>query len=148
MSSSFLNYYRCPEEFAKFGYAQELGQTPGYFHFGKQITCFGRSAAPAAGMPNGNLPDVFPLMQAGENEVMLPFDADEILENLRKERYVGAEQTLSFARQLVRKTYYVSRPFLSVGVRKHFQRFHLRERRNIAFPAWPIDKTVDNLCAD
>jgi hypothetical protein len=148
MSSSFLNYYRCPEEFAKFGHAQELGQTPGYFHFGKQITCFGRSAASAAGMPNGNLPDVFPLMQARENEVMLPFDTDEILENLRKERYVGAEQTLSFARQLVRKTYYVSRPFLSVGVRKHFQRFHLRERRNIAFPAWPIDKTVDNLCAE
>ena len=148
MSSSFLNYYRCPEEFAKFGYAHELGQTPGYFHFGKQITCFGRSAAAAAGMPNGNLTDVSPLIHAGENEVMLPFDADEILENLRKERYVGAEGTLSFARQLVRKTYYVSRPFLSVGVRKHFQRFHLRERRNIAFPAWPIDKSVDNLCTE
>ena len=99
-------------------------------------------------MPNNDLPDVLPLMEARENEIILPFDTDEILENLRRERYVAAEDTLSFARQLVRKTYYVSRPFLSVGVRKHFQRFHLRERRNITFPAWPLDKTVDNLCAE
>jgi len=148
MSSSFLAYYRCPEEFAKFSHAQELGQTPGYFHFGKQITCYGRSAAPSARRPNGDLLDVMPLIQPREDEIVLPFDIDEILESLRKERYVAAEETLSFARQLVRRTYYVSRPFLSVGIRKHFQRFHLRERRNIAFPAWPIDKTVDNVCAE
>ena len=148
MSSSFLGYYRCPEEFAKFSHAPELGQTPGYFRFGKQITCYGRSAAPSAMGPNGDLLDVLPLVQAREDGIVLPFDADEILENLRKERYVAAEETPSFTQQLVRRTYYVSRPFLSVGVRKHFQRFHLRERRNTAFPAWPIDKTVDNLCAE
>ena len=148
MPSSFIDYYRCPEEFAKFGVAQELGQTPGYFRFGSQITCFGRSVVPATGMPEGDLLDVLPLVQVRGDEIILPFDTDEILENLRKERYIAAKETPSFARHLVRKTYYVTRPFLSVGVRKHFQRFHLRERRNTTFPAWPLDKTVDNLCAE
>jgi hypothetical protein len=148
MSSSFLDYYRCPEEFARFGIAQKLGQTPGFFRFGKQITCFGRSAAQVAKMLDDDLPDVVPLTQAPGGEIMLPFDTDEILENLRGERYVTAEDTPSFAKKLIRKSYYVVRPFLSVDVRKHFQRFHLRERRNIEFPSWPVDKTVDNLCAE
>jgi hypothetical protein len=148
MTSSFLEYYRCPEEFAKFGVAQELGPTPGFFRFGKKITCYGRSAEPVASMSNGDLPDVVPLQQAREGEIMLPFDTDELLENLRKEKYVAAEEASSFAEKLIRKTYYFARPFLSVGVRKHFQRFHLRERRKIEFPSWPVDKTVDNLCAE
>jgi hypothetical protein len=148
MTSSFLDYYRCPEEFARFGIAQELGQTPGFFRFGNQITCFGRSAVPVAKMSNGDLPDVVPFKQVGGGEIMLPFDADELLENLRRERYVPAEDASSFAERLIRKTYYVVRPFLSVGVRKHFQRFHLRERRKVEFPSWPVDKTVDNLCSE
>jgi hypothetical protein len=148
MTSSFLDYYRCPEEFARFGIAQELGQTPGFFRFGNQITCFGRCAVPVAKMSNGDLPDVVPFQQARGGEIMLPFDTDELLENLRRERYVPAEDASSFAERLIRKTYYVVRPSLSVGVRKHFQRFHLRERRKVGFPSWPIDKTVDNLCAE
>jgi len=148
MSTSFLDYYRCPKEFARFGVAQELGQAPGFFRFGKRITCFGRSAGPVAQAPYGNLPDVLPLLQARGGEIMLPFDADEVLENLRKERYVAPEDTFSFPQKLIRKIYYAVRPLLSVGFRKHFQRFHLRERRNIEFPSWPLDKTADNLCAE
>jgi hypothetical protein len=148
MTSSFQDYYRCPEEFARFGIAQELGQTPGFFRFGKQITCFGRSAGPVAKAPNGDLSDVLPLMQTRGDEIILPFDADEILENLRGERYVNTRDASSFAKKLIRNSYYVARPFLPVDVRKHLQRFHLRERKNIEFPAWPIDKTVDNLCGE
>ena len=148
MTSAFLDYFRCPEEFARFAVAQELGQTPGFFRFGKQITCFGRSAGPVAQMPNGDLPDVLPLMQARGDEIMLPFDADEILGNLRRERYVAVEDASSLPKKLIRKIYYAARPFLSVGVRKYFQRFHLRERKNIEFPSWPLDKTADNLCAE
>jgi hypothetical protein len=33
-------------------------------------------------------------------------------------------------------------------VRKHFQRFHLRDRKQIEFPSWPIDRTADNLCSE
>ncbi len=148
MTSSFLDYYRCPEEFARFGVAQDLGPTAGFFRFGKQIVCFGRSAVPVAQTPNGDLSDGLPLMQAGEDEILLPFDTDEILENLRKERYIATGDASSLPKNVIRKIYYAARPLLSVGIRKHFQRFHLRERRRIEFPAWPLDKTVDNLCAE
>lgn len=147
MTSSFLDYYRCPEEFAKFGVAQQLGQTPEFFRFGNKITCFGRSPLADAQMPNGNLRDVLPLLQDRGDEFILPFDADEILENLRKERYITGSSSHS-PRNLIRKSYYAARPFLPVGIRKYLQRFHLRSRRSIEFPSWPLDKTVDNLCAE
>src|SRR5579863_4240363 len=104
MTSAFLDYYRCPEEFARFGVAQELGKTPGFFRFGKQITCFGRSAGPVAKMPNGNLSDILPLMQARQAEILLPFDTDEILENLRRERYMYTGDAASFPKKMIRKT--------------------------------------------
>lgn len=148
MISAFLDYFRCPEEFAKFGVAQELGQTPGFFRLGKEITCFGRSAGPVAHAPNGNIPDALPLMKSRGSETILPFNTDEVVENLRRERYITGGNSSSFAKNLIRKTYYGARPFLSVGVRKHFQRFHLRERKNVEFPRWPLDKTVDILCAE
>jgi hypothetical protein len=148
MTSAFLDYYRCPAEFAKFGVSSELGKVPGFFRVGEQIICFGRSASPVAPAPNGNLSDVLPLLQAWDGEIALPFDPDELFENLRKERYLTSEQASHSPKELVRKAYYVARPFLPVGIRKYFQRFHLRNRREIEFPRWPIDKTSDRLCAE
>jgi len=147
MTSSFIDYYRCPEEFAKFAAEQKLGQTPGFFRFGKNITCFGSSAGPVSKSPNGDLHDALSLVKSQAGGITIPFDTDEILENLRKERYLATQKSLSFPKSLIRKAYYFARPLLPVGLRKYFQRFHLRERRSIQFPAWPIDKTVDNLCA-
>lgn len=148
MTSSFLDYFRCPEEYAKFGVAENLGQAPGFFRFGKQITCFGRSAGPVAHRPSGHLPDYYSLLREQNDKIILPFDADEIVENLRKERYIAKESGPVSPQRLIRKAYYVARPFLGVGFRKYFQRFHLRDRKNISFPCWPIDKTVDDLCAN
>jgi hypothetical protein len=148
MTSSFLDYFRCPEEFDNFGVAQGLGQAPGFFRFGEQNTCFGRTAGTTAQTPNGGLSDVLPLVQSREEEILLPFDADEILENLRKEKYIAPEGAPSFKKNLIRKAYYLLRPLLSVGVRKHLQRLHLRDWKKIEFPRWPIDKTVDNLFAE
>jgi hypothetical protein len=148
MTSSFIDYYRCPEEFAKFGAAQKLGQSAGFFRFGKNVACFGHASGPVAKGPHGDLHDALSLVELRAGAIALPFDADEILENFRKERYLTAEQNSSFLKSLTRKAYYSARPLLPVGVRKYFQRFHLRERRSIQFPVWPIDKTVDNLCAE
>jgi len=147
MTSSFLDYFRCPQEFARFGVAGEFGQAPGFFRFGKDVTCFGRSAATVAPAADGNLLDVFPQAESRGDVVLLPFDADEIVQNLRKERYVPRDNGSSLAKEFVRKAYYLARPFLSVGVRKHFQRLHLSGRREAQFPRWPIDRTVDNFCA-
>jgi hypothetical protein len=148
MSSSFVDYYRCPEEFARFAAIGEPGPAPGFFRFGKQITCFGRSAVPVARIADGELADGLSQVHAREDEIALPFDADEILENLRRERYVSTQDTSSLSNKLIKKIYYAARPLLSVGARKHLQQFHLRKRRSMPFPAWPVDKTVDNLCAE
>lgn len=148
MNTAFLEYYRCPEEFAKFGVAQEIGQAPGFFRFGKQIICFGRSAGPIVQSLKGNLSDALPLLNFRGEEIILPFEIDEIVENYRQEKYVASDGAYSFPTNLIRKAYYAARPALPVGIRKYFQRFHLRERRNISFPSWPIDKSVDNLCAE
>ncbi len=148
MNTSFLDHYRCPEGFAPFGVAEELGRTPGYFRFGKKITCFGRAAAPVSPAPHGHLTDVLSLLQPCGNQVLLPFDPDEIVENLLEEKYVVSEGAPSVLQQCIKEAYYFARPFLSVGIRKHFQRFHLRERKSIEFPAWPLDQTVDHLRAE
>ena len=147
MSSAFLDYFRCPEEFAKFGAAGAFGPEPGFFRFGNGITCYGRSAGEVLTASNGELPDSLPLTQIQKNEIQLPFDADEIVENLRRERYVAPQKTPSPAKKAIETIYYAVRPLLSVGVRKHFQRYHLRGRKRIKFPQWPVDKTVDHLCA-
>jgi hypothetical protein len=148
MSSSFVDYYRCPEEFARFAAVGEPGPAPGFFRFGKQITCFGRSALPVARMADGELADGRSQVHAREDVIALPFDVEEILENLRRERYVSTQDTSSVSNNLIKKIYYAARPLLSVGARKHLQQFHLRKRRSIPFPAWPVDMTVDNLCAE
>ena len=145
MTSSFIDYYRCPEEFAKFVPVKELGQAAGFFRFGKQITCFGRSAGAVAKKPGDNLSDALSLMKSEAGGITLPFDPNEIVENLRKERYVASDAESSLPKKIIRKAYYTARPLLPVGIRKHFQRFHLRERRSVPFPSWPIDKTVDHL---
>lgn len=148
MTSSFVDYFRCPEEFARFGAAQNgLGQTPGFFRFGPETTCFGRSTGAVSTALNGELSDLLPLASRRGNEVALPFDADEIIENFRKERYIPPQAASSLPQKLIRAGYYAARPFLPVSVRKHFQQFHLRGRREIQFPRWPIDRTVDHLCA-
>lgn len=147
MTSAFLDYFRCPEEFAKFGAAGETGPETGFFRFGNRITCYGRSSGDVVPAPDGQLPDSLPLTQFRKDEIQLPFDVDEIVENLRRERYVAPEKTSSRAKNAIEKLYYAIRPLLSVGVRKHFQRYHLRERTKIPFPQWPVDKTVDHLCA-
>lgn len=148
MSSTFLDYYLCPKEFARFGLSEPPGEAPGFFRFGKGITCFGRSAVSAGASPADYPPDARPLLRVEGAEIHLPFDVDDVTENLRRERYVSKAFAPSVSDKLIRRAYYVARPFLSVNVRKHLQRYHLRERKNIEFPSWPLDKTVDNLFSE
>ncbi len=46
---------------------------------------------------------------------------------------------------LVRKAYYLLRPYLSVPVRRHLQKLHLRGWDKIPFPMWPVDCTVERV---
>ncbi len=85
-------------------------------------------------------------MKVEAPEIRLPFDASEVIENLRRERYSAHfREEGSALNALLRKAYYLLRPFLLVPVRRHLQKIHLRDWDTIRFPAWPVDFTVDRI---
>lgn len=80
-------------------------------------------------------------------ESRLPFDPDQVIENLRRERYVEAlvpEKERIVTHQWIRKFYYLVRELLPVSFRRHLQRAYFREWKTLRFPAWPVDFTVDS----
>ncbi|MGB6691525.1 MAG: hypothetical protein WBE76_27120 [Terracidiphilus sp.] len=67
-------------------------------------------------------------------------------ENLQRERYSAHfRQPGRLSNAILRKLYYLLRPYLSVPVRKRLQRIHLRKWDQIPFPRWPVDCTVDRI---
>src|SRR5262249_13070209 len=83
----------------------------------------------------------------GSSVNALPFDPTQVVDNLRCERYVesnGAEASL-LRNGVFREAYYVIRPLMPVSVRKHLQRRYFHGWREIPFPQWPVDCTVEDL---
>jgi hypothetical protein len=127
-----------------------LAEEPGYFRFGPATICWGRPAArTASAEPAGALYDALGDVTAADGVVRLPMDPDEVVHNLRHERYARDRRDAAVRlsdRPAVRSIYYhCLRPFLPLGLRKHLQRAHLRNWREIAFPKWPVDSTVDQI---
>jgi hypothetical protein len=139
------HHYRCPEEIT-FPIAQASPSHAGYFRVGDAAMGFGRLRSHDGTAPSrtpAGAPDI--RHQLGHRE--LPFDLDEIVDNLRLERYVRRLVSMerSVAGRLVRNTYYLIRPLLAVAVRKHLQRIALKDWRKIIFPHWPVDCSVEVL---
>jgi hypothetical protein len=93
-------------------------------------------------------PDLSGMVSVRGSSVRLPFDLVQIVENLRRERYmanssVGTRDIL--LGPVFRDLYYLFRPFMGIGVRKHLQRFALRHWQELPFPQWPVDTTVERL---
>ncbi len=148
MRQAFEQYFRCPDAGDDFRLAGEPSSEQGFFRFGPETICFGSSSAGfRSRKPTEPLYDVANNLHPDGSGVALPFDPDEVTDNLRYERYsdevVG--RSSGFARSTIRSAYYVARPLLPVGVRKHLQKFHLNGWRSLAFPKWPVDTTVDSL---
>jgi len=81
-----------------------------------------------------------------QGEVELSFDPSEVISNLRCERYSAHfRQEGRIVNEVLRKAYYVVRPYLGVSARRYLQKMHLRGWNEIAFPAWPVDTTVDRI---
>src|SRR3984893_16756075 len=91
MNKQFLEYFRCPANSVDFRLKGELLSDPGFFRVGADLTCYGRvSAGHTSHESFGALDDVFSDVSLEENACILPFDLDEVVENLRFERYEGA----------------------------------------------------------
>jgi hypothetical protein len=146
MTGAFFDYYRCPENFVAFASPELSSVQPGYFRFGANAVCYGRcSPSAAAEDVSGTLYDALEGVTIQGGTLGLPFDPSEITANLRFERYASSDgngKRLG-ASSFVRDAYYRVRPFLSISVRKHLQRMHLRDWDKIRFPAWPVDSNVE-----
>src|SRR5438445_3168575 len=149
VNAAFCDYYRCPEAFAKLTQITKLSEDSGYFRFGPDTICYGRSSTGfRAAYATDELYDVEKDVIADGSTLSLPFNPSEISANLRYERYMsnfdGRKKTPRSASAL-RTVYYLARPLLPVYVRKHLQRMRLRGWENISFPHWPVDTSIERI---
>src|SRR5213594_2085209 len=147
MNQAIVDYYRCPGNLADFQLAGRLSTDPGYFCFGPETICYGTSSSGfRSKQVIGPLYDALPDVTTGSGTVRLPLDTHEIIENLRHERYRDNRdrgRTGLGDSPMVQNIYYWLRPFLPVAIRKHLQRARLSDWKNIPFPRWPVDRTVE-----
>jgi hypothetical protein len=139
---AFPDYFRCPGEFAGFQVFRDARVAAGFFRFGPAM-CFGNSAEQyCSKSPNEPLFDALSATEAsGSGEVRLPFNPTEVVENVRRERYLVRNRSELF----LHSCYYLLRPILLFSVRKILHRYVSRWRRTATFPAWPVDRSVDGI---
>jgi len=144
--SLLSEFYRCPRLAANFKLAAHLWPVGGYFRMKDGPICYGRSEAEPASTANATLPELHTQVSVGGKTIRLPFDPSEVVENLRLEKYTAdSENGRKNVGSVGRWLYYLLRPAMSVGVRKHLQRLSLRGWDRIPFPHWPVDRSVDRL---
>jgi hypothetical protein len=122
-----------------------FGQADNLFQRGRDMLERGRSAAQLHARSSASqLAAVLAPVLCSGGSVTLPFEPAAVIDYLRREHYVnaGREGFVRLKRSL-KHLYYLARPLLPVGVRKYVQRCHASGWKKIAFPAWPVDTTVD-----
>lgn len=146
MFQSLSRYFRYPNPLFNFTVGGQLSPAPGFFRFGPDVTCYGRSSKGLlSDNPDQQLDDVSDHVRLDNGRVVLPFDPEEIIGNLRSERYAAHCAQYASGCGLIRDAYYLVRPLLPLAVRKYLQRIYLRGWENMPFPKWPVDRTVDCL---
>jgi hypothetical protein len=144
MIDSVSQYYRCPENYVRLSLRMPLSEGNGYFKFGTDTICYGRCAGHSPShSPEETLYDALADATLDEGTVCLPFDLKQVVDNLRYELY--SQEASSPAETRMARAYYLVRPLLSVSVRKHIQKWHLRNWDRLLFPHWPVDTTVDQI---
>jgi hypothetical protein len=149
MDRYLSEYFRLPEDLRCSFLHQEPNGTAGFFRFGPEAICYGRcDSGPTAKTYSSDMYDALPEARAVEQCVRLPFDPADVIDNLRNERYVGAHNHAGndlMNSALIRAIYYRCRNFLPLPARRQMQKFYLRGWRDMPFPRWPVDFTVDTL---
>lgn len=147
MNKALLDYFKCALGYSEWRLNGQLSMNRGYFRWGKRAVLYGRTVGGfRASGADSLLHDVSGDISQKDAKVFLPFDPDELAENLLRERYSSHfREEGRLVNTVLRKSYYTLRPCLSVSARKHLQRIRLRNWRNIRFPEWPVDCSVDRL---
>ena len=149
MIRTLSEYYRVPEDLVGGVFGTISSNDSGFFLFGPGIHCYGsRVSSLATNGENIGLYDAFKDVKFDRSGVHLPFDPDQIIENLRRERY--EENSVSWRENVIssgwkRSAYYLVRDILPDSIRRQMQRVYFGDWRNRTFPNWPVDATVDTL---
>ena len=151
MIQALLDYYRIAEDlFNGVSPTADSGSgVSGFFQFGAKNVCYGRNRSGVAVDVRGSGQfDASKDVRSDGATIHLPFDFTEVVENLRRERFrrnMNPGRMPFAANALVRRLYYLFREYLPVSVRRHLQKAYFRGWRELPFPAWPVDFTVDTL---
>lgn len=144
MGDCLTNYFRFPDLYECLSWTDNSTLEPGYFRFGEEITCFGRCEGfRPASTPALPLRNILPDISLHDGVVNLPFNPSEIVDNFYHESYVHNWRSGAFG--AISHLYYLLRPGLPVQIRRHLQKFYLRNWDKVSFPRWPVDCTVNNL---
>jgi hypothetical protein len=144
MNKSLSEYYCCSEQHVPLRLKGPLSERRGYFRFDNNILYGQISGAETVASPD-NAEDVSADCLLDGGTVQLPFDATDVLNNLRYETYTSSSADWHPASSLVGRGYYFVRPLLPISIRRHLQKFRLNGWRHLRFPRWPVDCTVDNV---
>lgn len=140
-----IERYRCPQDFLDIVASAPLSGDVGFFRFGHNGICYGRSRSEmTASGPESLLHDAINDVAVDDTKIRLPFDLKEVIDNLRLERYARGGTDSGF-RRFCKKLYYHLRPLTTRAVRKQVQKFHARNWKKRSFPRWPIDTTVESV---
>ena len=149
MKQALVDYYRCPEESVEYTVSKNVSQESGFFRFGKDVLCYGQCATGAVVQDrSAKLHDALEHVSFDQGAVRLPFDPQQVIENLRRERYVSNSSRKPhgfFANAALRQAYYLVRPLLPVSVRSRLQKWYLHGWEKTLFPQWPVDRTVESI---
>ncbi len=138
-----IERYRLPECCVKYSHNSGPAERQGFFTFGEGTVCFGScSVEKLAPSVDVGLCDAHHLVHFYGDNPHLPFDPDELVDNLLLERYPTKARDLPH-QGVLRSVYYTLRRLLPVTLRKHLQRFYLTDWETIRFPQWPVDTTAE-----
>lgn len=150
MIRALSDYYRLPAGLFNgiSSISDSASAEAGFFQFSGNI-CFGRSTSGvSADVAGSGQFDASKHVRFDGQSIRLPFEFAEVIENLRMERYrrnmIPLKKTFA-ASEPVRRLYYLVREWLPVSVRRQLQKVYLRDWKELPFPIWPVDYTVDTL---
>ncbi len=152
MTENLFTHYKIPENYLNVKTDVKNESSSGFFRVGAEAICYGRISDQVEinlkGLDDAdqaeNLESAY---RFKEGSVHIPFDLDEVIDNLRLERYIDnsvSTQELSAKKIFIRNVYYLVRPLFPVSFRRHLQKFFLRGWQDKAFPQWPVDSSVEH----
>src|SRR5262245_56608633 len=119
-SMPLLDYYRCVD-IPSFGLSTPLSERSGFFRFGQDLICYGRTVAETRSVVDSRLLDVYSHLRIENDKVLVPFDMTEVVDNLRYEAYAQSSNHF-LEKSWIKDIYYRLRPMFPVGSRKHLQK--------------------------